>query len=220
MRLRFRSITYAVGGTPASLERHYRELRESMLRAGAHYGLQSGSPWRPPIDIHETPEAIIIKMELAGVGEDDINITLYDNALVVSGHRENDIPPDESVYYHEAQVRYGPFRADVFLPLPVDHNAVQATYDSGFLRVRLPKVEQANTREEEGVATGIDVGAKSVDAAETSRPTSEKTPQKTPEGSAESPLDASARDTGAIAGRASSAVAFGAHVAITPRESS
>lgn len=162
MRLRFRSITYATGGAPASLERHYRELRESMLRAGAHYGLQSGSPWRPPIDIHETPEAIIVKMELAGVGEDDINITLYDNALVVSGHRENDISPDESVYYHEAQVRYGPFRADVFLPLPVAQDAVQATYDQGFLRVRLPKAEQAKIRDDAGVASSIDARADAV----------------------------------------------------------
>src|SRR5579884_2601631 len=128
MRLRYRSITYTVGGPSASLERHYRELRDSMLRAGAHYGLQSASPWRPPIDIHETPEAIVVKMELAGVGEDDIEITLYDNALVVSGQRQNDIPPDEPVCYHEAQVRYGPFRADILLPFSIDPEAIAATY--------------------------------------------------------------------------------------------
>jgi HSP20 family protein len=139
MRLRFRSISYTVGRTPASLERHYRELRETMLRAGQHYDLQPAMPWRPPIDIHETPEAIQVKIELAGVPEDGLDITLYDNALVVSGQRENDIEPNEFVYYHEAQVRYGPFRADILLPAPIEHDAVQATYEQGFLRVRLPK---------------------------------------------------------------------------------
>jgi HSP20 family molecular chaperone IbpA len=141
MRLRFRSISYTVGRTPASLERHYRELREAMLRAGQHYGLQPDEPWRPPIDIHETPDAIRIKVELAGAGEEDFEITLYDNALVVSGQRKNDVSPDEFVYYHEAQVRYGPFRADVLLPFPVDRDAVVATYEQGFLRVRLPKAQ-------------------------------------------------------------------------------
>ncbi len=139
MRLRFRSISYTVGRTPASLERHYRELRETMLRAGQHYDLQPAMPWRPPIDIHETPEAIRVKIELAGVREESLDITLYENALVVSGQRENDIEPDEFVYYHEAQVRYGPFRADILLPFPIEQDAVQATYEQGFLRVRLPK---------------------------------------------------------------------------------
>jgi HSP20 family molecular chaperone IbpA len=146
MRLRFRSITYTIGRTPDSLERHYRELREAMLRAGQHYGLQPAMPWRPPIDIHETPEAIHIKVELAGVGEDHLDITLYDNALVVSGQRENDIEPDEFVYYHEAQVRYGPFRADILLPAPIEPEAVQATYEHGFLRVRLPKAAAKSVR--------------------------------------------------------------------------
>ncbi len=139
MRLRFRSISYTVGRTPASLERHYRELREAMLRGGQHYGLQPAMPWRPPIDIYETPDAIQVKIELAGVGEEDIEVTLYANALVVSGQRKNDVDPTEFVYYHEAQVRYGPFRADILLPSPIAHDAVQASYEHGFLRVRLPK---------------------------------------------------------------------------------
>jgi HSP20 family molecular chaperone IbpA len=139
MRLRFRSVTYSIGGTPASRERHYRELREAMLRAGQQYGVQPVMPWRPPIDIHETPRAIQVKVELAGVREDHIEITLYDNALVIAGQRDDDIEQGESVYYHEAQVRYGPFRAAILLPLPVEREAVEATYENGFLRVRLPK---------------------------------------------------------------------------------
>ena len=187
MRLRFRSISYTVGRTPASLERHYRELRETMLRAGQHYDLQPAMPWRPPIDIHETPEAIQVKIELAGVPEDSLDITLYDNALVVSGHRENDIEPDEFVYYHEAQVRYGPFRADILLPAPVERDAVQAIYEHGFLRVRLPKAalkpvqptmpngaDDARTQGQEGIEAPRDtldaVAAAPGPASERARP--------------------------------------------------
>jgi HSP20 family protein len=140
MRVRFRSIEYQFGGAAQSLERHFRELREDLLRQGQQYGLlHPGSPWRPPVDIHETPGAILIKIELAGMREDEIELTLYDNALVVTGRRDDDPDHDEDVCYHEAQVRYGPFRAEIVLPAPVQASAAEATYQNGFLRVRLPK---------------------------------------------------------------------------------
>jgi HSP20 family molecular chaperone IbpA len=167
MRLRYRSVTYSVGGTPASRERHYRELREAMLRAGQQYGVQPVMPWRPPIDIHETPEAIQVKVELAGVREDHIEITLYDNALVIAGQRDDDIEQGAAVYYHEAQVRYGPFRAAILLPLPVDREAVEATYENGFLRVRLPKDQP---KDQKAADVALKPSGRSAEAA-TSAPT-------------------------------------------------
>ncbi len=140
MRMRYVSIIYQFGGASQSLERHYRELRDDLLRHGQHYGfLQAPAAWRPPVDIHETPDAILIKIELAGVREDGIEIALYSNALVVTGRRDDDSDHDETVCYHEAQVRYGPFRAEILLPTPVRQDAVEAVYENGFLRVRLPK---------------------------------------------------------------------------------
>lgn len=144
MRMRLRSISYTFGGASQSLERHYRELREELLRQGRNYGLlhQTGQ-WRPPVDTHETPDAFLVKIELAGMREDSIDITLYDNALVVAGMREDDLDHDESICYHEAQVRYGPFRAEILLPVPVRAEAAEAVYQSGFLRIKLPKVAQS-----------------------------------------------------------------------------
>lgn len=142
MRLRYISVSYHFGGATPNLERHYRELRESMLHPGNHYAyLQPGASWRPPMDIHETPDAILVKIELAGMREDSIEITLYENALVIVGQREDDNDHDETVCYHEAQVRYGPFRADVALPMRVSGDAAEASYRDGFLRIRLPKAE-------------------------------------------------------------------------------
>lgn len=146
MRLRYISVTYQFGGTSQSLERHYRELSEELLRQGQHYGLlQPAAQWRPPVDIHETPQTIIVKIELAGMHEDQIEITLYDNALVVMGRREDDIDHDETLYYHEAQVRYGPFRTEILLPLPVQQDTAEATYENGFLRIVLPKAVEGES---------------------------------------------------------------------------
>ena len=140
MRLRLRSIEYQFGGASQSLERYFRDLRDELLRQGQHYGmLHTAGQWRPPVDIHETPETIQIKIELAGMTEDSVEVTLYDNALVVQGNREDDSEHDESICYHEAQVRYGPFRAEILLPAPVDRDHVDASYENGFVRIRLWK---------------------------------------------------------------------------------
>lgn len=147
MRLRYVSVSYHFGGPANTLERHYRELRDAMLYPTHSYAyMQPSAPWRPPIDIHETPDALHVKIELAGMSEESIDVTLYENALVVTGQREDDCEHDEGVSYHEAQIRYGPFRADVLLPVSVRHDATDATYENGFLRVRLPKTAPTQVR--------------------------------------------------------------------------
>lgn len=140
MRFRYVSVTYSFGSPSQSLERHYRELRDDLLRQGRHYGLlQPTALWRPPVDIHETAANMLVKIELAGIREENLDITLYNNALVVTGRREDDSEHDVPICYHEAQVHYGPFRAEILLPTPVQSDAVTASYENGFLRISLPK---------------------------------------------------------------------------------
>jgi HSP20 family molecular chaperone IbpA len=139
MRLRYVSVTYSFGGSSPSLERHYRELREAMLHPAQHYAGLQPAAWRPPLDIHETEEALIVKAELAGMREDAMDIALYDNALVITGQRDDDSNHAGIAYYHEAQVRYGPFRAEIVLPTRIEPERAEANYENGFLRVRLPK---------------------------------------------------------------------------------
>ena len=97
--------------------------------------------WRPPADLYETPDAFVVKMELPGVPEDDIDITLYRDALVVEGVRRCECPADAR--YHAAEIRYGPYRLEVSLPSEIDCQAVAAQYQVGFLSVTLPKVERS-----------------------------------------------------------------------------
>jgi HSP20 family molecular chaperone IbpA len=150
MRWRYLSLTYQFGGPSTSLERHFRELREAMLHQSQHYNLlQPAAPWRPLMDIHETPDAIAVKIELAGMREEDIEISLYPNALVVTGRRDDDFDHDETICYHEAQLRYGPFRADVLLGVPIQQEAAEASYQNGFLRILLPKAATAPQNSDE-----------------------------------------------------------------------
>ena len=94
--------------------------------------------WRPDADVYETASAVEIVVDLAGVGEDDFEVQLFDDAVVVEGRRQ--LPAcTEAAVYHAAGVRQGPFRLEVALPAPVDADGVQALGERGLLRITLPK---------------------------------------------------------------------------------
>ncbi len=81
-----------------------------------------------------------VKIELAGMKEEEIEVTLYEDALVVSGERNDDHEHGANLYYHEAQIRYGPFRVEVYIPAAINREAVTTRYEDGFLWVDLPKL--------------------------------------------------------------------------------
>ena len=143
MRIRYRYVTYRYkDGSQEQLERHYRQLVHDALRQSHQSILQRSATWRPLADIRESAEMLVVKIELAGMKEEEIDVTLYEDALVVSGERHEEPELNENVYYHEAQIRYGPFRIEVLLLLPIDREGVKARYENGFLWVDLPKLPQ------------------------------------------------------------------------------
>ena len=143
MRIRYRYVTYRyTDGSQQQLERHYRQLVHDALRQSHQSILQRSATWRPLADIRESAEMLTVKIELAGMKEEEIDVTLYEDALLVSGERHEEPEGNENVYYHEAQIRYGPFRIEVLLLLPIDREGVKARYENGFLWVDLPKLPQ------------------------------------------------------------------------------
>jgi HSP20 family molecular chaperone IbpA len=77
-------------------------------------------------------------VELAGVDEDDFEVQLFEDVLVVEGHRR--LPScAEGAVYHAAGIRQGPFQVEVVLPAAVDPERIEARYERGLLRITLPK---------------------------------------------------------------------------------
>ena len=141
MRMHYRFVTYRYSdGSQQQMDRHYRQLLQDALQQSQQSMLQRSVTWRPLADIHESLEMMTVKIELAGMKEEHIEVTLYDDALVVSGERNDDHEHAENLYYHEAQIRYGPFRVEVYIPAQIDREAVTARYENGFLWVDLPKL--------------------------------------------------------------------------------
>lgn len=91
--------------------------------------------WRPPTDMYETDEAIIVRVEVAGMREADFTISLTERILTIRGIRQ-DTP--ERRAYHQLEIPFGEFSSEVELPYAVISDKVDAVYRDGFLRITLP----------------------------------------------------------------------------------
>jgi HSP20 family protein len=99
--------------------------------------------WRPPADVCESASTIVVTVDLAGIDQDDLDVVLFEDALIVEGQRR--LPVDRGVVYHLAEIRQGPFRLELGLPAIIDQERVNARYDQGLLRITFLKT-QANAR--------------------------------------------------------------------------
>lgn len=95
-----------------------------------------GQIWRPPTDVYETDDSIVVKVEVAGMAEDDFAITFSDRNLIIAGTRRD---PAAKLGYHQMEIPYGEFRTDVYVSEAVDVDGIEASYENGFLLVILPK---------------------------------------------------------------------------------
>ena len=94
--------------------------------------------WRPPVDICETQQAFLIKVELPGMRDATIDVMLGRDYLRVSGQRPEQ-RDDRLQYYHQMGINYGLFDLEIAVQLSIDHDNVVAYYDDGFLFIELPK---------------------------------------------------------------------------------
>jgi HSP20 family molecular chaperone IbpA len=91
--------------------------------------------WRPPTDVYETEESIIIRVEVAGMQEADFTISLVERSLTIRGIRQDS---SEKRAYHQMEIPFGEFNTEIELPYAVIADKVEATYRDGFLRISLP----------------------------------------------------------------------------------
>jgi HSP20 family protein len=110
------------------------EVRRDILHA-VSWQVRS-TVWSPPTDVYETDKAYIVRVEIAGMREEDFEVVIENHTLHISGTR-----PDSSVRraYHQMEIRFGKFATSVGLPSPVNVEQSHAEYKDGFLTVTLPK---------------------------------------------------------------------------------
>lgn len=101
--------------------------------------------WAPPVDIRETEEALVLSAELPGLTREEVEITLDNNVLTLSGERklEKDAKGET---WHRVERAYGSFSRSFTLPASVRTDRVEAVFADGILTVTLPKMEESKPR--------------------------------------------------------------------------
>ena len=101
--------------------------------------------WSPALDLYQDKDNVVAVVELPGMKKEDIDISLRDGTLTISGERKSQTSNGEKAERTERYI--GRFRRSVTLPTRVDADKISASYRDGILTVTLPKAEEAKPKQ-------------------------------------------------------------------------
>jgi HSP20 family protein len=127
--------------------------------------------WIPAMDLVETETDFVLKADLPGLAEGDVNIEVEDNVLTISGERKAE-REDRKEGYYRVERSFGSFRRSLTLPEGVDPESVRASFDRGVLEVHVPKPEERKPRK---VAITVGGEPKTIEGSATSDPAASET---------------------------------------------
>ena len=104
------------------------------------------SDWSPALDVHDEKDNFLVHVELPGMKKEDIEVSLHDGVLSVSGERKSEREQKEGETFRSERY-FGKFQRSVSLPAAVDSNKVKASYKDGVLTIDLPKAEEAKLKQ-------------------------------------------------------------------------
>lgn len=102
--------------------------------------------WSPPFDVYEEKDKYVVKAELPGMKKEDINVSLHNGDLIISGERKGETKGEGTEIYR-AERYFGKFQRSVSLPATVAAGKVTADYKDGVLTVTIPKSEEARPKQ-------------------------------------------------------------------------
>lgn len=132
----------------------YREamsLRQAMERLLGQSLVRPLTPWPEigmvdvPIDIYQTDKDVVVKATLPGVDAEDVEISISGDILTIKGEHSEEEEINEGDYIHREH-RYGTFSRSLTLPVSVNSDMADATFDKGVLTLTLPKKEEAKPK--------------------------------------------------------------------------
>lgn len=126
--------------------------------------------WIPAMDLVEIEDQYVLRADLPGLTDQDVNVQLHDNVLTISGERKAAHATQQEGYYRLERA-FGSFSRSLTLPDGVDPDAVQAHFDRGVLEIRIPKPEQKKPRQVQiKLGTGAEDEPKTIESTATADP--------------------------------------------------
>ena len=138
-------LSWPTFGRLTSLRDEIDRLFEAPLAELAR-GSQLLSGWTPALDIFEDKDNLVVKAELPGMKREDIQVSLHDGSLSISGERKTETKHEDAEVYRSERF-VGRFQRTVTLPTPVAFDKVNAQYKDGILTVTLPKTEESKPKQ-------------------------------------------------------------------------
>jgi len=129
----------------------FERISERMERAWRQVLGPPGSPRfclpviEPAVDVYETERGVVVVVEIAGISEGDVEITVDGRTLVVSGERKPSAGRPGRLY-SQMEICHGPFRRELLLPAEVNPDGARVEYSRGMLEIVLPKVRRRTAR--------------------------------------------------------------------------
>ena len=119
------------------MNRLFNAFFDTPSSSGGNGGAGTVRRWLPAMDLVETDEHFVLRADLPGLSQEDVEIELEDNVLTVSGERKG---------FYRMERSFGQFRRSLTLPDGVDPDGIAARFDKGVLEVRIPKPEERKPR--------------------------------------------------------------------------
>lgn len=129
----------------SNLRDEINSLFEAPTRADTVGQSQLFTGWTPALDLYQTNDDVVAVVELPGMRKEDIELSLQDGILTISGERKDETSEDDKTARTERFV--GKFRRSISLPTRVNTNQVNATYKDGILTITLPKAEEVKPKQ-------------------------------------------------------------------------
>jgi HSP20 family protein len=129
----------------AVLQNRLNSIFSDFARPEGEESLAMGS-FIPPVDVYEDAQQLVLKLEVPGIKQEDLDVRLENQTLTVKGERKF-AAEEKQENFHRIERRYGSFVRSFTLPETVDASAVKATYDAGVLTIALAKKEAAKPKQ-------------------------------------------------------------------------
>jgi HSP20 family protein len=128
----------------SNLRREMEDFWENI--AGEREFLPMRGEWMPAVDVSETKDSLIVKAEIPGMEPKDIDISLSGDLLTIKGERKQKTE-EKKENFHRIETRHGAFSRTIRVPVSVDSDKIEASYDKGVLQVVLPKKEEIKAKQ-------------------------------------------------------------------------
>jgi HSP20 family protein len=149
-----------------ALQSRLNSLFEDFTRGQGEQDALTTAAFVPPVDIYEDEHKVVLKMEVPGIKQEELDIRVENNTLTVRGERKFE-KEEKQENFHRIERRYGSFYRAFTVPSTVDTESVQASYEDGVLKIEMQKKAESKPKQ---IKVNVGSSPKPIEAGKSEKP--------------------------------------------------